>query len=1501
MAIFHLSAKTISRAKGQSAVAAAAYRARTTLKDERIGQTFRYAADPELIHSEMMLPAGAPPRLQDRSTFWNEAEAIEDRLIDARYKHRPDYADIVKGKVYPAYEVEISIPIELTQEQGTDLIRRFAQDQFVERGQVVDLNVHWKPGNPHAHLLLSTRSVSDAGFSPRKDKTWRSPTEIRAIRAAWAQAANAALAQAGHSARIDHRSHADAGIELEPTVHVGPEGMARAAVGLSVKEIEHNEEVKRHNAEVIARNPTVIIDELAATQATFTRQDVANRLMVRIKHDHELFPELFAKIEGSAKLVKVGNDITGQARYTSREYLDRERRMLSTIERLAADRRHGVKSQSIESAISAKPRLSDEQKAAIRHLVSDRGIDTLVGRAGTGKTTAVLSTVAEIYKQNGYRVRGAALAGVATDNLAEEAGIEARTLASWSRGWEIIDGLKHDIQATKDKRERARLERTLATMRTKYELGPKDVFMVDEGGMLATKDIGDIVDKVRAAGAKVIFAGDPEQFAAIGAGNAFRGVIDTTGAAYVNTIRRQQVEWQRTASEKFSRLDVGDALDIYRQHGHIHFLENNADTYDSLVDRYFSDRRQHHGQGQIVLAYTNKDVDALNLRIRDHLIREGSIQAGTEFVVEGAKEQKTIQVGQGDRLILLSPDDGSKVETVGGPNGPVRNGTMGTVEAVNGTTISLRVDGTARTLEFDTAKYNSFDHAYAVTEYKAQGKTVDRVYVLASEHMRADAAYVAMTRHRLDVQLYASKEKFEDVVDLARSMGRLPDKDLARDYILSDADKIRFSHVAEYVDTAKEAASIYAEIDAQLAPEMEPWEHDRWDEFSEALNKRNRLAEEIVTNWRSHEVFARQARLTKEGLEIHAGHRERRLTDAEKEAKKQVEGYAEIARKTRDLWNEIKLTHPGASSRQHEDFAKFDELRQLRDEAAFELLQEPTRFRRFAKDAGIRWKAVRTQALRHEQSIASEKAIASLGIEARQAALIAAEYKDARDHAASLWQSIKTEVELAPYKLPIHEAKAYKAWVDAQVSRDRLGYRLATHGQLANTVAGHLRLSPEQIAEAAQRHQGRALVFKYVEAQSSGDDVTRNRLAREATATADVHKRLFREKGITWRDVAEAARRDLEAKVEFTLHPAHRANLARVQEYDGLRREVAMKWDAIVTESLATNSNPVAHSEFNDWVTKRDRRDQLAMEIVEKPDHQFAIKLRKLPIDTLEKHAVAGKQRFSQQQRDTAAQTRVAAYSEAHANGRINERNKLAAEMIAGMRDHLPALRNAGMDWRQIRAHAADHAEAELMKNLTPDDKLRYRRVSRYDTLRRIAGKMWQRISAEIEGDAKPWQHEEYPRWEVVRRERNALAAEIRADLDNHQSAIVHHHVDGQQLSEHAEQHAKTRQQTRTRPAPEVITVDEIIGAERQSRDPVQEYQRAADRAESMLKAGSEPEAIVAAHRAAQARAAAVYADKTAFQAIAERNPELGRRIQADALHHGTKSNTQNIQGGIQQ
>ena len=193
MAIYHFDASVISRSKGRSATAAAAYRTAEVINDHRTGEVHDYSRKGGVLHTEIIAPDHAPAWVHDRSALWNAVEDVERRK-DAQV----------------AREVRVALPSELTTEQNADLVRAFVREQFVARGMIADVAIH-APGregdqrNHHAHIMLTTREIGPEGFGA-KERDWNAKELLVSWRGSWAEHVNDTLERCDIHERVDHRT-----------------------------------------------------------------------------------------------------------------------------------------------------------------------------------------------------------------------------------------------------------------------------------------------------------------------------------------------------------------------------------------------------------------------------------------------------------------------------------------------------------------------------------------------------------------------------------------------------------------------------------------------------------------------------------------------------------------------------------------------------------------------------------------------------------------------------------------------------------------------------------------------------------------------------------------------------------------------------------------------------------------------------------------------------------------------------------------------------------------------------------------------------------------------------------------------------------------------------------------------------------------------------------------------------------------------------------------------
>lgn len=234
MAIYHFSAKVISRSSGSSATAAAAYRAGEKIVDVRTGEIHDYTRKKGVDSSWISAPDSAPDWVFNRQKLWNEVESVEIRR-DSQL----------------AREINIALPTELDRAEQLKLIREFVEEQFVKEGMVADVGCHdLNTHNPHAHIMLTMREINKEGFNPKKNRDWNRKELLEKQREAWANQTNKALEMAGVNQTIDHRSLEIQGVERMPQIHLGVVVNAMRKRGIATEREEQYLEIEAANKKI---------------------------------------------------------------------------------------------------------------------------------------------------------------------------------------------------------------------------------------------------------------------------------------------------------------------------------------------------------------------------------------------------------------------------------------------------------------------------------------------------------------------------------------------------------------------------------------------------------------------------------------------------------------------------------------------------------------------------------------------------------------------------------------------------------------------------------------------------------------------------------------------------------------------------------------------------------------------------------------------------------------------------------------------------------------------------------------------------------------------------------------------------------------------------------------------------------------------------------------------------------------------------------------------------
>jgi Ti-type conjugative transfer relaxase TraA len=515
--------------------------------------------------------------------------------------------------------------------------------------------------------------------------------------------------------------------------------------------------IATRNGDRIIADPRLALDAITHHQATFTRRDLAIFLH-RHSDGQAQFDAAMAAVRGSPEMVALGEDGRGEDRFTARAMIDSERRLEVAADTLAAGRDHGLPAAANERAQDAAAGssglvLGTEQQATLDRIIQPDGLSIVLGYAGTGKS-AMLGIARDAWERSGYRVQGLALSGVAAENLEKGSGIVSRTIASlehqWAQGRELP--------------------------------AARDILVVDEAGMVGTRQMERLLSQASSSGAKVVLVGDPEQLQAIEAGAALRLLAERHGAVEIGDVRRQREDWQRDATRWLATGRTGQALHTYDERGYVHAADTREEARAGLVERWMQDRTEQPTASRIILTHTNDEVRALNDLVRDRLHEAGALR--DEVTVRTARGARDFAAG--DRIIFLR-----NARELG-----VKNGTLGTVLDATPARLGVRLDD-GRDLAFDTKAYADLDHGYAATIHKAQGMTVDHAHVLATPGLDRHASYVALTRHRDGVELHYGRDDFADMGRLVRTLLRERAKDMTADYLSPDQ---REAHVRAFAE-----------------------------------------------------------------------------------------------------------------------------------------------------------------------------------------------------------------------------------------------------------------------------------------------------------------------------------------------------------------------------------------------------------------------------------------------------------------------------------------------------------------------------------------------------------------------------------------------------------------------------------------------------------------------------------------------------------------------------
>lgn len=741
--------------------------------DEYITRSNKYAHKQDLIATKS---GNLPEWAEKADDFWAAADKYER----------------VNGRTYT--ELEVSLPRELNRDQHIELIERLVKN-VIGDNHAYTWAYHCPIAsdgaeNPHVHLMFTERENDGIyrskeqffrRFNPKyptlggakKNRFFSSRYFVAAVRKEWTATANYYMEELGLHTRIDDRSYRERDIDLK-SQHWEKQFFSNQQLQKSFdfSTSERIAEIRRRNGQSIIENPEIALQALTSKQSYFTREELQKFIFSHTDSEKQ-YVEAYNSVLMSEQLQQTAKD----GFYTSLEMYAVEMSLLSSIER--ANQTFVSKNPDIEKialVVSSSRTFNSEQQEAFKVLTSNSLLASVNGAAGTGKSY-LLEAVNEVYKKNGFTIYGVALQTKTADNMQKDLNIQSSSIARF-----IVD-----------------------VQKGKIALNNKSIIILDEAGMVGSRDMLSLLKLAEKNHSTIRMVGDSYQLTAVSAGNAFAKIqehLADNNQASLSKIMRQKSQEMREASIAFSKHDIKTGMDIYWKLDKFNSYQMQETAARNLVKDWYLSKSD---QSKIMLAYTNDDVEKLNRKARELLKDDGTLWGHdyATFVKIGDKT-RTIQIAVGDKIIFKENSRDLNVF----------NGSSGTVEFVSGynheaENLTVRLDN-GKVITFGLNEYNSIQHGYASTIHSAQGVTVDDAYLLVSRNMNSNLAYVGMTRHKQNLQIYYSKEEFENGYhEMVTTLTKSQQKEFVGDKaLLSDVEAIKISQIANHRETLAERAAL---------------------------------------------------------------------------------------------------------------------------------------------------------------------------------------------------------------------------------------------------------------------------------------------------------------------------------------------------------------------------------------------------------------------------------------------------------------------------------------------------------------------------------------------------------------------------------------------------------------------------------------------------------------------------------------------------------------------
>jgi conjugative relaxase-like TrwC/TraI family protein len=492
-------------------------------------------------------------------------------------------------------------------------------------------------------------------------------------------------------------------------------------------------------------------------------------------------PEVVPLAEGSVE----------SRRYSTAELLATEAAAVLAARDRAGEGVAVVDAEDADAAI-ATAGLSAEQEAAVRQLLtSGAGVEVLVGPAGAGKTAA-LSAACAAWRAAGIPVQGAALAAIAARTLQAGTGIPSQSLTRFDRAVRAGDP-----------------DRGMPA--------PGGVLVVDEAGMVGTRDLARLEGLTASAGVKLVLVGDPSQLPEIDAGGLFGALAERAPTSTLAGNLRQREPWERAALALLRDGDVLTAVDAYDAAGRLHLLEESTSAREAIVSDYLDARTR--APSTVMLTSRRRDARVLNTLARRTMLDRGAL--GERTLTVTTRGGRPMEWRVGDEAVVTANHY---------PLGLI-NGSRGRLVAVSAAGVTVVTDAGRIEVPLASLTAGVLEYGYALTCHKAQGITVDVALLFASGALTREAGYVGMSRGRVANHLYGTLETLLPEVDT--DLDHLPDDAMSAD----ERDELTRAAVVARLETRGAQRLALRQADARVRQQVHDWLSGPGDARGAALSR----------------------------------------------------------------------------------------------------------------------------------------------------------------------------------------------------------------------------------------------------------------------------------------------------------------------------------------------------------------------------------------------------------------------------------------------------------------------------------------------------------------------------------------------------------------------------------------------------------------------------------------------------------------------------------------